>query len=232
MQRTFPIATIAGCLAALMTAIASAQDVEYQRAVERAQQHRPATLSSTARIAPTSEPGDPLIVRGRLLDVDCSPAANATVFAYYTDRAGLYDKRENGPHSWRLRGWVRTDSDGRFTFETIRPGSYPNSNNPPQIHFTAYLPNGDRYHAGELQMSMTRPAGTPVPEEARLRLGWRRGRSSNARRKSMSIATARMAETSPSHSSANAPSERATRPPRPRGRGTAYCTRTAARIHG
>lgn len=170
MRRPFSIAIIAGCLAAALPAIAGAQDVEYQRALERAQQQRPATLSSTARIAPTSEPGDPLIVRGRLLNVDGSPAANAIVFGYHTDRAGLYDKRENGPHSWRLRGWVRTDSDGRFTFETIRPGSYPNSNNPPHVHFTAYLPNGDRYHAGELQMSMTRPAGTPTPEEATITL--------------------------------------------------------------
>jgi protocatechuate 3,4-dioxygenase beta subunit len=158
------------CLATLAAVTALAQDVEYQRAVERAQQSRPANLASTARIAPTSEPGDPLLIRGRLLNVDGSPAANAIVFAYHTDRAGLYDKRENGPHSWRLRGWVRTDGDGRFTFETIRPGSYPNSNNPPHVHFTAFLPKGERYHAGGLELSMTRPAGTPVPEEATVTL--------------------------------------------------------------
>jgi protocatechuate 3,4-dioxygenase beta subunit len=144
-------------LATLASVAALAQDVEFQRAVERAQQQRPANLSTTARIAPLSEPGDPLVVRGRLLNVNGSPAANAVVFAYHTDRAGLYDKRENGPHSWRLRGWAKTDADGRFTFETIRPGSYPNSNNPPHVHFTAFLPNGERYHAGELQLSMTRP---------------------------------------------------------------------------
>ena len=157
---------IGTCVTALASAALLAQDVEYQRAIERAQQSRPTQLSSTARIAPASEPGDPLLVRGQLLSVDGSPAANAIVFAYHTDRAGLYDTRENGPHSWRLRGWVRTDEDGRFTFETIRPGSYPNSNNPPHVHFTAFLPNGDRYHAGELQLSMTRPAGAPSPEEA------------------------------------------------------------------
>jgi protocatechuate 3,4-dioxygenase beta subunit len=149
---------------------ATAQDVEYQRAVERAQQQRPSSLASTARIAPPSEPGDPLVVRGQLLNVDGTPAAGAIVFAYHTDRAGLYDRRENGPHSWRLRGWARTDAEGRFTFETIRPGSYPNSNNPPHVHFTAFLPGGERYHAGELQMSMTRPAGTPSPEEAKVSL--------------------------------------------------------------
>ncbi|HJR58079.1 MAG TPA: hypothetical protein VJ813_01720 [Vicinamibacterales bacterium] len=148
----------------------SAQDVDYIRAVERAQQQRPATLSSTGRIAPASEPGSPLVVRGRLLGPNGSPAAGAIVFAYQTDRGGLYDRRENGPHSWRLRGWVQTDGDGRFTFETIRPGSYPNSNNPPHVHFTVFLPNGERYHAGELQLSMTPPAGTPSPEGATISL--------------------------------------------------------------
>jgi protocatechuate 3,4-dioxygenase beta subunit len=151
-------------------AAASAQDVQYIRALERAQQHRPATLASAARIAPVSEPGGPLVIRGQLLGVDGSPAASAVVFAYHTDRGGLYDRQENGPHSWRLRGWVRTDADGRFTFETIRPGSYPNSNNPPHVHFTAFLANGERYHAGELQLSMTRPGGAASPEEATILL--------------------------------------------------------------
>ena len=151
------------------TATLTAQDVEYIRAVERAQQQRPATLAATARIAPTSEPGAPLIVRGQLLKVDGSPAASAMVFAYQTDRGGLYDKPGNGPHSWRLRGWVKAGPDGKFTFETIRPGSYPNSNNPPHVHFTAFLANGERYHAGELQLSMTAPTAAK-PEEAGITL--------------------------------------------------------------
>ena len=163
---------IIGVAGAVLGAVVSlgAQDVQYIRAIERAQQQRPASLTSTARIAPAAEPGTPLIVRGRLLNVDGSPAAGATVFAYQTDRAGLYDKPENGPHSWRLRGWARTGDHGRFIFETIRPGSYPNSNNPPHIHFTAFLPGGERYHAGELQLSMTRAAGTPSPESAAIDL--------------------------------------------------------------
>ena len=147
-----------------------AQDMQYIRAVERAQQQRPASLASTGRIAPPTEPGAPLVVRGRLLGVDGAPAANAIVFAYHTDRGGLYDKPENGPHSWRLRGWVRADADGRFTFETIRPGSYPNSNNPPHVHFTAFLPDGTRYHAGELQLSMSAPDLKGRAEEVTINL--------------------------------------------------------------
>ena len=169
-HRTSFLALTAAVLALNLVALTSAQDVQYIRAIERAQEARPATLATTGRIAPATEPGDPLVIRGRLLDVDGSPAANAVVFAYQTDKGGLYDKRENGPHSWRLRGWVKTDKDGSFTFETIRPGSYPNSNNPPHVHFTAFLANGERYHAGELQLSMTRPANAPVPEQAKIDL--------------------------------------------------------------
>ena len=169
-RRTLLSVMAAASIAASSAVSALAQDVEFLRALERAQKDRPATLANTARIAPVSEPGDPLVVRGRVVNVDGTPAANAIVFGYHTDRGGLYDKRENGPHSWRLRGWVRTDADGRFTFETIRPGAYPNADILPHVHFTAYLANGDRYHAGELQLSKTRPAGTPVPEEATITL--------------------------------------------------------------
>ena len=154
----------------ITSAALAAQDVEYIRAVERAQQQRPASLKASGRIAPSSEPGSPLIIHGQLLSVDGSPGAGAVVFAYQTDRGGLYDARENGPHSWRLRGWVKTDANGRFTFETIRPGSYPNSNNPPHVHFTAFLSNGERYHAGELQLSMVAPELGGKAEEASITL--------------------------------------------------------------
>lgn len=147
----------------ITTATLSAQDVEYMRAVEQAQKQRPATVTATARIAPVAEPGTPLVLQGRIVNADGSPAANAIVFAYHTDRAGLYDRREAGPHSWRLKGWARAGQDGRFTFETIRPGSYPDSKNPAHVHFTAFLPSGERYHAGEVQF-----ANDPlIPQTAR-----------------------------------------------------------------
>ena len=152
------------------SAVAFAQDTEYIRAVERAQQQRPGALSTTGRIAPATEPGSPLVVRGQLLGLNGAPSANTVVFAYQTDRGGLYDVRENGPHSWRLRGWVKTDADGRFTFETIRPGSYPGTNNPPHVHFTAFLPDGSRYHAGELQLSMEPPDLKGKVEQATISL--------------------------------------------------------------
>jgi len=135
------------------TTTVAAQDTEFMRALERAQQQRPAALTSSARIAAATEPGTPLVLAGRIVGVDGSPAANAIIFAYHTDRNGIYDAREKGPHSWRLKGWARSDAQGRFTFQTIRPGSYPNERIPAHVHFSAFTSSGERYHLGEVRFA-------------------------------------------------------------------------------
>lgn len=140
-------------LFATVTAL-SAQDVEYIRAIERAQQGRPAALSASARIAPESEPGTPLVIHGLAFAADRrTPLANAVVFAYHTDREGLYDRPGVSGHSWRLRGWAKTDADGRFEFRTIRPAAYPSRNIAEHVHFTVFTASGERYHAGELNFA-------------------------------------------------------------------------------
>lgn len=131
---------------------AEAQDGEFLRAFDAAQAARPSHLSSLARIAPEDEPGIPLAVRGRLYDAAGTPLAGATVFAYHTDREGLYDHPGRPPHSWRLRGWARTDGEGRFEFRTIRPAQYPSGRIPSHVHVNVFAPSG-RYSAGELRFA-------------------------------------------------------------------------------
>jgi protocatechuate 3,4-dioxygenase beta subunit len=144
--------TLAAIALLSAASFAEAQDTEFLRALDAAQRGRPAQLSSTARIAPDSEPGTPLVIHGRAVaDDGRTPLANAVVFAYHTDRTGVYDRPGAAPHSWRLRGWARTDAEGRFEFRTIRPGAYPNTNIKAHVHFTLYAADGARYHAGELQ---------------------------------------------------------------------------------
>jgi protocatechuate 3,4-dioxygenase beta subunit len=38
----------------------------------------------------------------------------------------------------RLFGYLKTDSDGKFEFETIQPRGYPNSDLPAHIHITVW----------------------------------------------------------------------------------------------
>jgi protocatechuate 3,4-dioxygenase beta subunit len=138
----------------LVTVVAvslSAQDTEFIRALERAQMQRPSPLAATARIAPEGEPGTPLVVHGHVLAEDGrTPIAGAVVFAYHTDREGLYDRPGAPAHSWRLRGWALTDAKGAFEFRTIRPGAYPSRSIPAHIHLTVFKEDA-RFHAGELR---------------------------------------------------------------------------------
>lgn len=112
-------------------AVPAAQNA--QQLFEAAQKLKPARVTSVERIAPTTEPGTPFIVHAMLLDPAGKPAAGAQVFAYQTDRKGIYAPRA-ATDPWRLKGWAVTDSEGRFEFRTIRPGSYPEGGVPAHIH--------------------------------------------------------------------------------------------------
>ena len=155
------------CIYASADSVRAAQDTEFLRALEKAQESRPATLTATARIAPESEPGTPLVIHGHAFAEDGkTPLANAVIFAYHTDKEGVYDKPGAPPHSWRLRGWAKTDAQGLFEFSTIKPGSYPASKNPAHVHFTIFSGNS-RYHAGELQFADDKFIGAQERENSK-----------------------------------------------------------------
>lgn len=141
-------------IAALVLALlvpSAAQDREFVRAYERAQAERPDDVGPVGRIAPEGEPGTPLVIQGRVYRPDGrTPAAGIIVFAYQTDARGLYDEPAAGPHSWRLRGWARTDDDGRFEFRTIRPASYPGSNVAQHVHVHLEGPSVPRLWSTEI----------------------------------------------------------------------------------
>jgi protocatechuate 3,4-dioxygenase beta subunit len=93
-------------------------------------------LTDSAVIAPKAEPGTPLHLSGQLFHKDGkTPASGIIVQAYQTDAAGHY--LNSGDATWRLQGWVRTNGDGRFTFDTIHPGAYPSRTTAAHIHLQA-----------------------------------------------------------------------------------------------
>lgn len=79
-----------------------------------------------------------------------TPASDVILYIYHTDTSGIYPTRgdETGwarRHGY-IRGWIKTDRDGRYTFYTRRPGQYPNRTDPMHIHATILEPNGSYYY--------------------------------------------------------------------------------------
>lgn len=143
---------ILAAVAVVVAVSCQAQDREWLAMWEEAQRARPRTIATAARIAPAGEPGTPLVVHGRVLRADGrTPAPNVVVFAYQTDATGVYNRA--GARGWRLKGWAKTDANGRFEFHTIRPGSYPRSRTPAHIHLTLEGPGVPRRWAPELQFA-------------------------------------------------------------------------------
>jgi protocatechuate 3,4-dioxygenase beta subunit len=109
----------------------------------------PNDISSTARLAPPDEPGEALTIEGVIYMPDGkTPAPGIILYVYHTDAKGLYSQGKGQTKARRhghLRGWMKSDSKGRYSFTTIRPASYPNSRNPQHIH-PILVESPDRYY--------------------------------------------------------------------------------------
>jgi len=110
----------------------------------------PANLGPVMTIAAPDEPGNRMIIRGRVLRADTKlPYAEAVLYAYHTDITGHYATSDASDHilRWhgRLHDWCRADADGRYELHSIRPGAYPNGKAPEHIHAAVQLPNGNAY---------------------------------------------------------------------------------------
>lgn len=142
MARTRPVRPIGLCIIVLTASVSlRAQEPIVGHPCEGCEavfEGLPSSLTATARLAPATEPGAPMTLTGRVLGADGRPRAGVVVYAYQTNTAGVYP-----PSSLRsgaaarhgaLRGWALSGPDGRYTFETIRPGTYPTRDAPAHIH--------------------------------------------------------------------------------------------------
>lgn len=83
--------------------------------------------------------GEPMILEGRVVDVNCRPIAGAVLDIWSCDGAGVYDNE-----GFNLRGHQYTDNDGRFHVETVKPLYYkagPFNIRTPHIHVKVQGPN-------------------------------------------------------------------------------------------
>ncbi len=110
----------------------------------------PDELESTARIGPKGEPGELMTIAGQVFDSKGEPAVGAIVYAYHTNSDGIYPPNSDfaglaAERHGTLRGWAKTDEDGRYRFETIRPSGYPESKLPQHVHMHIIEPSRCTY---------------------------------------------------------------------------------------
>jgi protocatechuate 3,4-dioxygenase beta subunit len=96
----------------------------------------PPDAPSRGALAPKGEPGQPLRVSGVVVDGAGKPIGGASLYVYQTDHEGYYGvKPASDSRNPRLKLSLRTDAQGAWWFETVKPGSYPDSRAPRHIHF-------------------------------------------------------------------------------------------------
>jgi protocatechuate 3,4-dioxygenase beta subunit len=115
----------------------------------------PETLASRSRIAPEDEPGEAMRIEGTVLDPSGHAVPGVIVYAYHTNQRGIYpaDDRFKGQAAGRhgrLRGWVKTDGQGRYRFDTIRPAGYPNTDQPAHVHMEVLEVGRCTYYIDEI----------------------------------------------------------------------------------
>jgi protocatechuate 3,4-dioxygenase beta subunit len=63
---------------------------------------------------------------------------------------GIYEKKGDetgwGRRHGYIRGWVKTDAQGKYTFHTFRPGAYPARDEPEHIHIIVKEPERNEYY--------------------------------------------------------------------------------------
>jgi protocatechuate 3,4-dioxygenase beta subunit len=123
-------------LAAALGAAVIAQDDELVPTPYLADRYTaPVNAPSSGVLASGDEPGERLVVTGRVLS-RARPIAGASLFVFQTDSKGEYApgvKGNDAELNPRLHVLLRTDVQGGYRFESVRPGSY--GDNAAHVHY-------------------------------------------------------------------------------------------------
>jgi protocatechuate 3,4-dioxygenase beta subunit len=83
------------------------------------------------RLCPIDEPGEPLSIVGIVTaSANCKPIVDATLDIWQTNARGLYSnvfglQNPSNSGTFNLRGRLKSDSTGRYGFQSVVPGRYP-----------------------------------------------------------------------------------------------------------
>ncbi len=70
--------------------------------------------------------GEPMVVRGRVVDTGGKPVPGALLDVWQTNDDGFYDVQQKGVQpDWNLRGVFTTGEDGAYWFRSVKPRFYP-----------------------------------------------------------------------------------------------------------
>lgn len=98
------------------------------------------------------DPGEPLIIEGRVFDEACQPLANAVVEIWHATpvlpngEPGDVDASYDASAEYRYYGQVATDARGAYSFTTLRPGWYLNGADyrPAHVHLKVWVGGVER----------------------------------------------------------------------------------------
>ena len=101
-----------------------------------------------------------------------TPASGVILYIYHTNREGIYPTKGNeegwGQKHGFIRGWVKTDEKGSYTFYTFRPAAYPNRRAAEHVHITVKEPNKNEYYIDDFFFSddplLTKSVRDRLPE--------------------------------------------------------------------
>ena len=101
----------------------------------------PKTINSIDSSAGWTEKGQKLLITGIAYKIDGkTPAPNVVIYYWQTDNNGYYSPKEGmdekAKRHGHIRGWVKTDQNGKYSIYTIKPAPYPNENIPAHIHIS------------------------------------------------------------------------------------------------
>jgi len=107
-------------------------------------------------IVRSATPGTRLHFRGSVRDQAGKPVEGAEIDVWQSSPAGLYENQDPAQADMNLRGRFKTNADGSFSFESVKPAGYPvptegptgallraqgrHNYRPAHVHFLIYKP--------------------------------------------------------------------------------------------
>jgi len=97
----------------------------------------PANVGVKTVLSNETDKGEPVNISGIVYKADGkTPAQNTLIYLYHTDCEGYYGRKPGEHKHGRYRGWMLTDREGRYTFNTIKAVPYPENRFAAHIHMT------------------------------------------------------------------------------------------------